>query len=613
MDLTNVMKEMKPEYNCNMEDIKTTSKVSLLKRKSKLTRKRPASIFDIDLDQTFLSPPKLKMLKPTDHVEELSFGSDANAKDNNRNHVFRLKECRVDLEKLDRSLVARLLNKSKSRRSSTSTKSGKITKSKQYPKTSKIAFDKSSSPATKSKSIVTAPIPTARRSSTEGEVSKPRFGRLINETLTSSSSDSSNDDNDEDSKVSRSIKDDGRSRTKYISIFDPIHLESSSTNNEQRTSSSEGVSRSSLVPSSSPSSSSSSSSLVASSDHSSIVQTLNRRKSSLTSQEPRRSSLKIVSGTLQKKQMMNEAKEKERIEKEKQKETETEKEAKEGEKLKKERLKKLEKEKADAEKMKVKQEKEEEKQIKKAEKEAEAKEEVAGNIKPQQTSFKIPKHVGRSKEELRAGRFMPTSVREAHQERLKELLRRIDAINEEEVINTEKIEKHRNKPRRVLNQEEDEEDVKDLNDEGWQELKCLESENDRLKYFQKRYSNIVPSDPGVNLSYHGFKRRNQGKIEKPSQGSKKYLFEGCLLDKSRKGDVDEEKAQRTRVPVDQVNEKLKQLALKKFGEHFQSSDPTSVDLSNVKCYLRHHNLASKETTEFINFYAQVILEPVLNI
>ena len=52
-----------------------------------------------------------------------------------------------------------------------------------------------------------------------------------------------------------------------------------------------------------------------------------------------------------------------------------------------------------------------------------------------------------------------------------------------------------------------EEELKEMQHSGWNEIKNLETDEDRLRVAKEKFKNSINSDPGHNLSFHGFKMK----------------------------------------------------------------------------------------------------------
>ena len=215
------------------------------------------------------------------------------------------------------------------------------------------------------------------------------------------------------------------------------------------------------------------------------------------------------------------------------------------------------------------------------------------------SSFRIPKMTG-TKEELRANRTMPKAVRDKHKANLlSEIIKEIEEIKEEDLINKEEVNKFKARAT-SLDEDKDGEDLLDLKDSGWNELNNLKTENEKLKYFQKRFSNKVKSDPRVNLSFLGSRKR------KRPDDPPRFLHDGQHLPLSEKDDVESSKVKRARIGQEEIENKLKNQICTNFLKNFEESDPSLDQKKNFRLYLRHFQKAKEETDNFMKFYAQVV-------
>merc|ERR1712029_1176984 len=114
---------------------------------------------------------------------------------------------------------------------------------------------------------------------------------------------------------------------------------------------------------------------------------------------------------------------------------------------------------------------------------------------------RIPKLKG-SAEELRSNRHVPVSAKMNQRTKILELLRRIEEFKPiiQNIVDTSTKEK-RGAPELAADTDIDE--IGDLNDEGWKELKSLKEESEIVNYFKKRFNNRLSSNPLINLSWYG--------------------------------------------------------------------------------------------------------------
>ncbi len=60
---------------------------------------------------------------------------------------------------------------------------------------------------------------------------------------------------------------------------------------------------------------------------------------------------------------------------------------------------------------------------------------------------------------------------------------------------------------------ENPEENDDINDPGWEEVKNLRSDQERKQFAMNSFGNLEPGNPQVNLTFHGFRRRNKARME----------------------------------------------------------------------------------------------------
>jgi len=114
---------------------------------------------------------------------------------------------------------------------------------------------------------------------------------------------------------------------------------------------------------------------------------------------------------------------------------------------------------------------------------------------------RIPKLKGTA-EELRKNRHVPVSAKMNQRSKIMELLHKIEEFKPiiQKIADSSIWEK---RPTPELGDDVDIEEIDDLNDDGWKELKSLKEESEIFNYFKKRYGNGHSSSPLINLSFYG--------------------------------------------------------------------------------------------------------------
>lgn len=203
---------------------------------------------------------------------------------------------------------------------------------------------------------------------------------------------------------------------------------------------------------------------------------------------------------------------------------------------------------------------------------------------------RIPKLKG-SAEELRSNRHVPVSAKMNQRTKILELLRRIEEFKPiiQNIVDTSTKEK-RGAPELAADADIDE--IGDLNDEGWEELKSLKEESEIVNYFKKRFNNRLSSNPLINLSWYG----SNSSIKNNNLSEKNVdAFEN-------KFNVDNENSNGD-VTLPDFEIKLREKNLNIFLEkHDYSSTCDKETLKQLAIYFRHLETGFEENRGFLGYF-----------
>ena len=194
--------------------------------------------------------------------------------------------------------------------------------------------------------------------------------------------------------------------------------------------------------------------------------------------------------------------------------------------------------------------------------------------------FKIPKFVGLTKEELELQRKFPSHHQKIYSSNLtKEFKEKFLNIYD----SIPALESSKSSTGVVTQRKKtlDSEEYAEMMDSGWNEVKILKSDKERLAKAQAKFGS-KKSDPTRNLSFHGFKRRNG--IQSRDISSEERSHVGVK-----------------NVKVTRLEEIVKKKMMNLFAED-HSRLPRQKE-EQLKFYLGHVKKGQKEQLEFLKFYS----------
>jgi len=162
-------------------------------------------------------------------------------------------------------------------------------------------------------------------------------------------------------------------------------------------------------------------------------------------------------------------------------------------------------------------------------------------------------------------------------------------------------------------QTEDKMELEDLEDKNWEKMRKLGSDKERKKLAQKQFRNAVSSDPAINLSFHGYRRRGEARLLtgsftmvsgniKPLPGYKK---KGEAVDVAESRDLNLEKCKK--IKLEDFSKVMKSLFYKKYAKNLGLNKASQEEFDEFKSYLRHYKTGQDETRDFLSFYQKEVM------
>merc|ERR1719431_516132 len=159
------------------------------------------------------------------------------------------------------------------------------------------------------------------------------------------------------------------------------------------------------------------------------------------------------------------------------------------------------------------------------------------------------------------------------------------------------------------------EDSKELSDLKAQnsKLQNLKNDEERKRFSKKSFQNVVSSDPGSLLSYHGFRRLQASKNPKNKVKlletvsfsiSDGQLIPRCGFKRIEGSEVQNEAKGGKTVTFDDHGVIMKKLFVHKFNKKLDSKKAPldHQDVDEFQTYLGHYKTGQEETGDFLAFY-----------
>jgi len=139
-------------------------------------------------------------------------------------------------------------------------------------------------------------------------------------------------------------------------------------------------------------------------------------------------------------------------------------------------------------------------------------------------------------------------------------------------------------------------EVQDLTSEGWEEVRQLGSDKERVKKAQKEFGNPVPSDPCRNMTVHSYKR---GGV----RNNKRKLSEANLPFVS----LSPKRISSKRIRHEDFTKVMKTVFFNKFNKSHGAlktapEEQVQNSIEDFKSYISHYKTAQEETADFLSYY-----------
>jgi len=142
----------------------------------------------------------------------------------------------------------------------------------------------------------------------------------------------------------------------------------------------------------------------------------------------------------------------------------------------------------------------------------------------------------------------------------------------------------------------------DIDNEGWDILKCMQTDEERKTWVQDQFKNSVPSNPSINLTNHGFRRlvRKAININSTSCGEASSRQRGI---KRKLLDVEVPETQPPKmIKLSDFGSYMKSVFFTKFSRKLGPRKASTADVKAFKIYIGHYKGGLEETSNFLYFY-----------
>merc|ERR1712168_827855 len=156
---------------------------------------------------------------------------------------------------------------------------------------------------------------------------------------------------------------------------------------------------------------------------------------------------------------------------------------------------------------------------------------------------------------------------------------------------------------------DDTSEANDLADDGWETLKRLKSDEERVKHAQHQFQNKVRSYPGRNLTIHRFRRKSDASDKLATVPIEDFVinFGKCKPISSDVTDSDNMLSLSTDTTCRKIKYSdfvtcMKAVLFKKYEEKVGNKVVSSETFDSFKVYLGHYKAGQDETANFLSFY-----------
>merc|ERR1719318_2422848 len=164
---------------------------------------------------------------------------------------------------------------------------------------------------------------------------------------------------------------------------------------------------------------------------------------------------------------------------------------------------------------------------------------------------------------------------------------------------------------------EDKMELKDLEDENWDKLKLLKTDVERKKLALEQFRNIASSDPAVNLSFHGFRRKAGGRSEAGrfipvrcfslARGEMRPLPGFIKIGETELSPDSDSAVSKKKIRLSDFAQVMKSLFYKKYARNLGSRKASQQEFDDFKFYLSHYKTGQEETMNFLSFYQENVM------
>merc|ERR1719481_1487440 len=140
----------------------------------------------------------------------------------------------------------------------------------------------------------------------------------------------------------------------------------------------------------------------------------------------------------------------------------------------------------------------------------------------------------------------------------------------------------------------------DIDNKGWDILKCMQTDEERKTWVQDQFKNSVPSNPSINLTNHGFRRQLRKAINSTSCDEASSRQRGI---KRKLLDVEVPETQPPKmIKLSDFGSYMKSVFFTKFSRKLGPRKASTADVKAFKIYIGHYKGGLEETSNFLYFY-----------
>jgi len=161
----------------------------------------------------------------------------------------------------------------------------------------------------------------------------------------------------------------------------------------------------------------------------------------------------------------------------------------------------------------------------------------------------------------------------------------------------------KNSTKKNIPEVDDDVEKEDIDNEGWDALKKMQTDAERNSWVQAQFQNTIPSDPGRNLTVHGF-RRQTGQNTALRSANLSVQTDQVLPSGVKRNirDDDESEVEPKKIKLSDFGSFMKSVFFMKFNKNIGSRKVLTSDLEAFKTYLGHFKGGLEETSNFLSYY-----------